>query len=385
MSHAIFSPSAAHRWMVCAPSIAAPGGSRSREAAEGSVAHDMASTCLQTELDAHQVWLSVPMATYDGFDIPITQEMRGYVQRYIDYVRGLGGALTVERKLTATPEFAGTADAIVLDGGTLHVVDFKYGKGVRVDVEGNKQMLCYAVLALIEYGELVEFDKIVLHVHQPRMDNIAAWATTPAEVEGFKLGLYQAMTRAMHFLNQEPLPGLLDYVPGDHCKFCSLAATCPGLREHAMAKAQKVFGTAAEVPQSTLAEVLREAEAIDAWIAAVRKEAMERAMRGETIDGFKLVWKRPMRKWTDEEKVRDLALDNLITPWMPAALRSPADIEKEVGREAFKQVFGPMVKSVSSGLALVAESDKRQRVDDPAAAAAINAAEMFQPQSDIKE
>jgi hypothetical protein len=363
--------------MVCAPSITAPRGGSSREAAEGHVAHDLAATCLQTKLDAHQVWLNVPSAHYDGFDIPITDEIREHVQSYSDYVRALGGALTVERTFRLSADFGGTADAIVLDDDTLHVLDFKYGKGVRVDAERNPQMLCYAVLALSEYGPLCEFKRIVLHVHQPRIGNVASWEATPEQVAEFERELQAAMKRALPFVMGEAVPGLLDYAAGEHCRFCTLAATCPGLREHATRQAQKVFGTAAEVPQSTLAEILRQAEVIDLWIGAVRKEAMDRALRGEVIEGFKLVQKRPVRKWAaDDDTVRMIAFDSMIDPMTQPTLRSPADLEKLIGAQQFKLLFARLVEYVSSGLTLVAESDRRPAVD-PATAATDKAVAVF--------
>ncbi|RAY89219.1 DUF2800 domain-containing protein, partial [Klebsiella oxytoca] len=43
------------------------------------------------------------------------------------------------------PEGFGTADCILIGGGILHVIDFKYGKGVAVSAEGNPQMALYAL------------------------------------------------------------------------------------------------------------------------------------------------------------------------------------------------------------------------------------------------
>jgi hypothetical protein len=116
---------------------------------------------------------------------------------------------------------------------------------------------------------------------------------------------------------------------------------------------------------------------IDLWIGAVRKEAMDRALRGEVIEGFKLVQKRPMRKWAaDDDTVRMVAFDSMIDPMTQPTLRSPADLEKLIGAQQFKLLFARLVEYVSSGLTLVAESDRRPAVD-PATAATDKAVAVF--------
>src|SRR5690606_19910163 len=80
----------------------------------------------------------------------IDEEMVDAVTMYVEHVRALAGradatetfddlpVLDVEQKLDMThlhPEIFGTGDATVLDHANrhLHVVDFKYGKGVAID------------------------------------------------------------------------------------------------------------------------------------------------------------------------------------------------------------------------------------------------------------
>ena len=50
------------------------------------------------------------------------------------------------------PEGFGTADCILICGSVMHVIDFKYGKGVPVNAGGNPQMGLYALGALKAYG-----------------------------------------------------------------------------------------------------------------------------------------------------------------------------------------------------------------------------------------
>jgi len=384
--HHLFGPSAAHRWMVCAPSVAANMHEPDRsswDAAEGTVAHNMASTCLETGLDASEVWQAVETATQGEHEVPVTLEMRAYVQTYIDYVRSLGSGLQVEQKMVfpSDPDFGGTADALVWDivNGTLHVIDFKYGKGKRVDVNGNKQMLCYALLALITAGDLFEVKDVILHVHQPRMDNVAMWGVDVAEVVAFAKEVSKAINRARAAIAAVEAGSALDnltFTPGEHCQFCAHAPNCKALREQAIISAQDVFGDVTQVPTETLGEILAKADLIDTWIGAVRKEALDRALRGEPIDGYKIVQKRPMRKWVDEQKVLERALDEMIDVYAPREVMTPPALEKVITKKALAEVFGDLVESVSSGLTLVPVDDKRAAVD-PATAAAEKAAGVF--------
>jgi hypothetical protein len=379
-THHLFSPSSAHRWMVCAASVEASKGyerTTSADAAEGTVAHHMASTCLELGLDAHEVWQAVETASEDGHTIEITAEMRGHVQSYLDYVRALGGALQVEQKMTfsAEPDFGGTADALVwdLEGRRLHVVDFKYGKGIRVHAERNKQMLCYAVLALSQAGDMVEIDDVVLHVHQPRIENVSSWTTPVASLVHFANEIASAIARARMqgraLAKGHPFDHL-DFVPGEHCKFCPHSAKCKALKDQAVLSAQQVFADVSEVDTETLGQILAKADMIDAWIGAVRKEAMDRALRGEVVDGYKLVRKRATRQWVDEKRVIDIAVDNMIDVWEPRTLMTPPALERAVGnKKLFASIFGGVIESVSSGLTLAAADDKREAVDPKTAAA----------------
>jgi hypothetical protein len=172
-AHAYLSCSSSDRWLACtvAPSLEANFSDESSVfAAEGTKAHELAEKALVAKVNASDV----------AGDYPA--EMRDYVQMYLDYVRGVAvGArdVLIEQRLDISkwvPECFGTADAVVIHGETIHVIDLKYGKGLRVDAEKNSQLMLYALGAYEEnnfiYGP---FTKAVLHVVQPRLDHFDAW------------------------------------------------------------------------------------------------------------------------------------------------------------------------------------------------------------------
>ena len=69
-----------------------------------------------------------------------------HTDTYLDYIRDVSIKLPstpyteVEKQVNFSeyvPEGFGTADLIMIQGNTLHVIDFKYGKGVPVSAEGK--------------------------------------------------------------------------------------------------------------------------------------------------------------------------------------------------------------------------------------------------------
>ena len=74
------------------------------------------------------------------------------------------------------PKGFGTADAIVLNGDTLNVVDLKYGMGVQVYAEDNPQGMLYALGAYAEVNHITEIKNVVITIVQPRLDHISEWS-----------------------------------------------------------------------------------------------------------------------------------------------------------------------------------------------------------------
>ena len=144
MSHALLSASGAHRWLSCTPSAKLEEqlpDSTSTYAEEGTLAHELC------EIKVNKALLGMPTKTYNstlkkikGNDLYQT-EMDKYTDEYLDYILekvhsfDSPPTVIVEKKVdfsSYVPEGFGTADCIILGDGELHIVDFKYGKGVEV-------------------------------------------------------------------------------------------------------------------------------------------------------------------------------------------------------------------------------------------------------------
>jgi len=358
-AHAPLSPSAAERWLACPGSAVlnenAPRKT-SLDAATGSAAHLVAASKLLSPDTASAVGT---MLVVDGFEIVVDQEMEDMTAAYAGYVNSLGGWLRIEQRVSLeylAPGVWGTADAIALDvvGKRLHVVDLKYGRGIRVPVEANKQMMIYG-LAALGRDNWADVETVVLHVYQPRIGNIESWEVSVQELRLWGNVLVRGVN-AIRAAMEDPWQFT---AAGDHCKFCPQAAQCSTLRKHATQIAVQSFTPIKSMATPDLGAILAQADVIDTWIGAVRQEAMDRALAGQTVTGFKLVAKRAMRQWAVEPaRVQELASQRRVNVLTEPTLLSPAQFEKAVGKAEFR-AFAPFVEAISSGLTLVPDSDKR--------------------------
>jgi hypothetical protein len=202
--HSVFAPSAAHRWMQCPASLRAslrakvasadedgtPIGGSNFFSVEGTAAHHLAEVWLTT--GKRPVVLRNKPFERDGIEVTFDEEMFTEVGRYVEWCDDLGGGLRlVETKvffgdLFPIPGQGGTCDFLhyVRRTGILTITDLKYGKGVRVFAENNKQGLLYAIGAVNHlkkrYGHTnVPLQKIVIRIAQPRLDHFDTWEIDP--------------------------------------------------------------------------------------------------------------------------------------------------------------------------------------------------------------
>ena len=81
------------------------------------------------------------------------------------------------------PSGFGTADMLIVgkdeEGrGLLHIVDFKAGSGIYVDVDHNSQLSLYALGGLHAYGYIYPIETIRMTIVQPRLENINTFECT---------------------------------------------------------------------------------------------------------------------------------------------------------------------------------------------------------------
>lgn len=334
--HARFSPSGAHRWMVCPGSLVLEAeypDDSSAYADEGTTAHELAAGHLREGWDLSTfIGDEWALANPDGSirrKVRITEDMVEHVMGYAAYVRELAGGapLLVEQRVrfdhvVGHDNQFGTADAIIIKPGELIVVDLKYGMGVEVLAEENPQLQLYALGALKQYEALYDFEKVTVAVYQPRRNHYDSWSTTVEALGQFagEVGRGAANARdaladgadAEHFAREYLQPG------EKQCRFCRAKAGCPAL---AAEVAEIVTGSATaadfaefvpvEVDASTGGNYLSAAMAkvglVEDWCKAIRAETERLLLAGKPVDGFKLVQgRRGPRRWVGEAEAEAL-------------------------------------------------------------------------------
>lgn len=370
--HALLSPSASHRWLSCPPSARLHaklnerlGDESSPFAAEGTQAHTLAELKLRLangeindfRFEAEKKLLGV-----------IPAEMERFTDVYVDTVLEKlyearkydpDARLFVEQKLDMSewaPACWGTSDAVIVSDRTLEVCDLKYGKGVPVSAVGNPQARLYALGAVAAFGDLYSFKTVRSTIIQPRLDSITE--------ETLPLPDLLAWGEAIKPTAKLAYEGKGEYKAGDWCRFCAAKAICRCRASQAMSIFEAGFDTPDVISEDMLPGILKVADLAEAWLKDVRAYAHAQAMKGEKLEGFKLVRGRaPARKWKNESEVIDqmaragYAKEQYMEQ---PKLMSVAALEKAIGRTAFRALLSGASVQGDAQLVLVPESDPRE-------------------------
>ena len=367
IAHASFGASNSKRRMACPGSLKAeerfPDES-SPFAELGTAAHELGEHCLENNIE------DVALCIGGSFNDHIVDDnMATAVQTYVNFVRATEAEeapalLRLEQRFSLEdldppmPMF-GTSDCTIYgkETGNLWIIDYKHGQGVAVDVEDNAQLKYYALGAVLKIGNKAPINQVHTAIVQPRASHrdgsIRTYSYTKDEILDFGTDLIDAAHAAL--APDAPL------IAGDHCKFCKAAGVCSALRSNALAVAQDEFGVIKSVDDLTPEEIgayMDKLPLVEEWIKSLRRHAHTMLEAGTSVPGFKLVEKRPTRRWKNQEELLDWAAsENLEDEEIfEKKIKSPAQIEKVVGK---KNVPSDLIMSVSTGLSMVPDTDRR--------------------------
>ena len=346
-AHARLAPSSSFRWLSCAGSVAlieAIGEDRRTEAAaEGTVAHQIRSECLEIGFEPYD--FVGHRISADGFTFTVDQGMCDMLQPGIDRLREVAGStLHVEYRVDLgewLPGQFGTLDAGWWSEDVIGIDDLKFGR-IAVSPVENDQLRIYALgfwqNVARHHTNATRFE---IHIDQPRsIGGGGLWYVTLDELQEFGAKVAEA-GRATQFKDAPRTPS------AKACAYCPGAeyGRCPEYVQHNLEMWNATFDEIDEdvppvfppLPTITperrryLVENMRQ---VKAWFDHLAEWELRDGIAGLPTPGRKPVLGRPVyRRWFNpvlaEKKVVEILGDRAFT----RKLKSSTQVDKEVPKD----------------------------------------------------
>lgn len=394
--HALLSPSAAKKWLGCPAALACEFGlpnESGQAAVNGTAMHAMAETLLNRTIVGDDIRAEKYKGSYvlnegkgpikaltkpEKGAVLITDDFVSQVNKYVDYCRPIIDAaelVEVESRVNLTRvlhpgvelngeplQTFGTADLVaVMPDGMLIVGDLKTGRH-KVLAKENKQMMLYALGLLRKLKRLYDITAVRLVIFQPYAGGAEEWDTTPEALEQFSKF---AQSRALKAIDafERGKKGLkpADFRPGnDACQWCRFAEKCNAKRKVANPSTDSEGAMESEISLRQLKEEWDKLPLMRQHIADIEKAMYAALMRGEQVEGLKLVEGRPgNRSWTDTDEIEAFAKKHAIEDLLHKSfLLSPTEAEKVMDGAGWK-LLAPFVTRKPSQPAIATADDKR--------------------------
>jgi len=363
--HALLSASSAARWLACPPSAVAAEAYENEGTdftREGTLAHEVAEAMARNG-GCFGVGDELFAEKYADITAEMTECAGGYADYIQEQIKSDNAVILLEQRVDFSPWVPGgfgTADCIIIQGTTMDVIDYKYGKGVTVSAEDNPQMKLYGLGAYNDYGFAYDIEKIRLHIYQPRLNNISVDEINLDELMGWA-------EKTVKPTAAKAAKGKGEYRAGDHCRFCPHAGRCRKLTQ-VCTEHIETHGMKASVPVLApweVAEVLQMEPMISLWLKRVKDQALTTMMDGGEIPGYKVVAGRGSRAWADDLEVAAAlkASGYSQEDITKTELLSVAAMEKALGKKKVAELVGGQILSYTGAPTVAPATDKRPVYD----------------------
>ena len=357
-AHALLSASSAERWLNCPPSAVAAEAypnEGTEFTREGTQAHEVAEHFANggtATLEELSDW-------GEGYTQEMIECAEGYRDYCLELIQDADALVMTEQRVDFSPWVPGgfgTADRIIIQGDTMDVIDYKYGKGVAVSAIDNAQEMCYGLGALNDFGFAYEVERIRLHIYQPRINNISVFEISADDL--------LAWGEKIKPVADQAAKGKGKYNAGAWCKFCPHAGRCRTLTKICSDYVQ-THGLKVRVPilaPHEVAEVLAMEPLVSLWLKRVKDQALASMLSGEQVPGYKVVQGKPgNRKWTDELEVLAAleAAGYSKEDITETKLLSPAGMDKALGKKKAAELLEDLTSRAPGAPTIAPESDKR--------------------------
>lgn len=388
MAHAKLSPSASSRWLACPGSIGLTANIKSKSGSAamlGTTIHQAGENILNGEHCEPGISITfdpeynLPMQWLNKSGYEEAKSYANYVQAICKKDKDKDYELLVEMKVDISqiyPEgydigdetMTGSADAVVIENDNLHIIDLKTGAGL-VSAEENSQLKIYAYGAYEELSVFHDINNIILHIVQNNErtggDRTNSWETTPNEIIDW-------INNVVKPAAEEALSDNARCIPGEsQCRWCEASSFCEAANKHAEELLDDLFDDIDEddvkdsaniLPIEKVTKFLESFKFISNLSNSYQNRIFDELMKGEEVDGYKLVKSQTRKKWSDE-----IAAYEKLTNWCkidevaPRKLVTPNQAEKVLGKMSTQKLnkFNELWIKPEGELMAVPVSDKR--------------------------
>jgi hypothetical protein len=361
-NHAILSASSSHRWLRCLPSARLElefENTSGQAAKEGTAAHELSEHKLKNAL---RISSKRPTSEYDCDEMEkCTDDYVSFIIEQVELARKscTDPIVLIEKRLDFScyvPEGFGTGDCVIISDDKLHIIDFKYGRGVLVDAQDNPQMKLYALGALEIYDSLYDIKEVSMTIFQPRRENVSTW-TVPVDE------LKEWAEKELKPKAKKAYEGEGEFIPGPWCTFCRASIRCRARAEEKLKLAQLEFKMPPLLTDNEIEEILSIIPDLTKWAGEINAYATDAAINhGKKWSGFKVVEGRSVRKYKDENAIAKKAEASGYKDIYRKSLIPLTQMQKLMGKAKFEDILGSLIYKAPGKPTLVPVSDKRQAI-----------------------
>lgn len=365
--HSILAPSS-KEWVHCGFSakFLANKEEETNDASEfGTECHALAEAYIKQSLkiddfDEEPVSIDELKSSFRHYDEEMETLATGYANFVIsqaDYEEkrtGKNPIVFVEQLLDMdyAPDTHGTADAIIIAGDTLTIIDNKTGFIPVKVFEGNElnsQLGIYGLYAYKLFADVYPIKKIRLVIYQERIHNIDDQTVNVEDLLEWEVGVLRPAAKEAQNPNAEA-------VSGKWCKYCPGRNVCRQRSEDALSinvEKKPELMTDAEIE-----ELLPKLDFIIDYCASIKDYALKKAIEGKKWKGYVLSESSTKRKISDEEAVKRILKEAGYCPEV-SKLMSIRELQKLVGKTKFNDLVGQYVIKPKGQPVLAPETDTK--------------------------
>lgn len=368
--HARLNCSSSERWINCPGSVILgeqfPQTS-SKYADEGTIAHAVLEATIKDDAKAYKRAQDKAVDFYSRY--PELEdswksiesniaEMYDWIQEQYqkEILEDEAAQLYSEQQVDLSeyiPGGFGTTDVTLARTGFIHIIDLKYGKGVRFEAEGNPQLRLYALGMLEMLDMIYDIKRIRMTIYQPRLENISTDEISASDLREWGNEVIRPAAK-LALTTDAP------FHAGTWCRFCPAAKACKERAAHNLEL--EAYMQRNTLSDDEIGEVLGRVDELTKWAEDLKACALEKLQEGENIPGWKVVEGRSVRKFKADEQtiVETAGKAGFAKPMLyETKMISLPQMEKLMGKKTFAAAMSDCVEKPQGKPTLAPVSDKR--------------------------